>query len=371
MKRTTLFAVVGIPAVIAVLVGIKASQFSFLMAMGEEYKAPPVKVTFASIAPQQWEDRLQSVGTLEAVDGITLTAEVQGKIEQIAFTPGAHVNAGDLLVQQDIRTEQAQLKAAEAAAQLANSTLERSRRMMKQNGVSISDLETAEAQAKQAAAQVEQVKALIAKKSLRAPFSGRLGVRQVSLGQDLQAGAQVVILQKLDPILVNFFIPQRQLSQLQEGLPVRITVTDLDNLQVEGVITAINPQIDPNTRNVKVQARLQNADERLLPGMFVSVDVVLPNPRPVLAVPATAILYAPFGNSLFIIEDSADGQKVVRQQIVQTGITRGDFIEIRQGLQGNETIVTTGAFKLINGQAVEPDNSQSPAFSLNPKPDNA
>ena len=371
MKKTTLIAVVGIPAVIAVLVGIKASQFSFLMAMGEEYKAPPVKVTFTTIAPGEWENRLQSVGSLEAVDGITLTAELQGKIEQISFTPGAHVNAGDLLVQQDIRSEQAQLKAAEAAAQLADSTLERSRRMIKQNGVSISDLETAEAQAKQAAAQVEQVKALIAKKSLRAPFSGRLGVRQVSLGQDLQAGAPVVILQKLNPILVNFFVPQRQLSQLRENLPVRITVADLDNLQVDGVITAINPQVDPSTRNVKVQARLQNPDERLLPGMFVNVDVILPNPRQVLAVPSTALLYAPFGNSLFIIEDNDKGEKVVRQQIVKTGATRGDFIEILHGLKGDETIVTTGAFKLINGQTVEPDNSLTPTFSLTPKPDNA
>lgn len=371
MKKTTLFAIIGIPATIAVLVGIKASQFNFLMNMGEAYKAPPVKVTHAAVEPQEWENRLQSVGTLEAVDGITLTAEMQGKIEKISFTPGAHVNAGDLLVQQDIRTEQAQLNAAEAASELAASSLQRSRRMIKQNAVSESDLESAEAQAKQAAAQVEQMKAQIAKKSLRAPFSGRLGVRQVSLGQDLQPGSPVVILQKLNPILVNFFIPQRQLAQLKEGLPVRITVTDLDNLQVDGQITAINPQVDPQTRNVQVQASLKNDSERLLPGMFVNVDVVLPNPRKVMAVPATALLYAPFGNSIFIIEKNDEGQQVVRQQIVKTGITQGDYIEITDGLKGDETIVTTGAFKLMNGQTVEPDNSMAPSFSLHPKPDNA
>lgn len=371
MKKTTLIAVIAIPATIAVLAGIKASQFSFLMDMGEEYKAPPAKVTYADVAPLEWENRLQSVGTLEAVDGITLTAELQGKIQRISFTPGAHVNAGDLLVQQDISTEQAQLKAAEAAAALAASSQERARRMMKQNGVSVSDLESAEAQSKQAAAQVEQVKALIAKKSLRAPFEGRLGVRQVSMGQDLQAGDPVVILQKLNPILVNFFIPQRQLSKMKEGLAVRITASDLDNMEVEGVITAINPLVDPNTRNIQVQASLQNKDERLLPGMFVNVDIILPEPRKVLAVPATALLYAPFGNSVFIIEENDEGQKVVRQQIVKTGITRGDFIEIEQGLKGDETIVTTGAFKLMNGQTVELDNSMAPTFSLNPKPDNA
>lgn len=371
MKKTTLLAVVGIPATIALLVGIKAMQFNFMMEAGASYQPPPVKVTFTTVSPQQWENRLQSVGSLEAVNGVTLTAELQGKIEKIAFTPGAHVNAGDLLIQQDIKIESAQLRSAEAAAQLADSTLARSRRMIKQNGVSISDLESSEANAKQAAAQVEQIKAQIDKKSLRAPFAGRLGVRQVSLGQDLQAGDPVVILQKLDPILVNFFIPQRQLALVKEGLTVRITVEDLSNFQVEGVITAINPQIDAATRNVKVQARLNNADEKLLPGMFVNVDVVLPQADTVLVVPVTALLYAPFGNSVFVIEEDADGNKIVRQQIVKTGITRGDFIEITQGLQGNETIVTTGAFKLFNGQKVEPDNSLAPEFKLQPKPDNA
>jgi len=371
MKTTTKLAVFGIPAVIAVLAGIKAMQFSFLMEMGEQYQPPPVKVTYATVSPQQWENRLQAVGSLEAVDGIMLTAEMQGKIERIAFTPGAHVDAGDLLVQQDTSIEAAQLRAAEAAAELANSNLARAQRMIKQNGVSISDLDTAQAQARQAAAQVEQVKAQIAKKSLRAPFAGRLGVRQVSLGQDLQAGDAVVLLQKLDPILVNFFVPQRQLNQVAEGQRVRITVEDLGGLQAEGVITAINPLIDPATRNVQVQARLDNATEQLLPGMFVSVDVILPQQLPVIAVPSTALLYAPFGNSVFVIEEGENGGKTVRQQIVQTGITRGDFVEITSGLKGDETIVTTGAFKLFNGQTVEPDNSMTPTFELQPTPDNA
>lgn len=371
MKKTTLVAIVGIPLTLAVLGGIKASQIGFLVAMGQEYQAPPVKVTYAPVTAQEWENTLRSVGTLEAVNGVTLKAELQGKIERIAFTPGARVKAGDLLVQQDISSEQAQLAAAEAAAELAASSLKRARRMIQQNGVSVSDLEAAEAQARQAAAQVEQVKALIAKKTLRAPFDGRLGVRQVSLGQDLQAGDAVVILQNLDPILVNFFIPQRQLAHLKEGLKVRITVTDLDNLQVEGTITALNPQVDPNTRNIQVQASLANPDERLLPGMFVNVDVVLPQPRQVLAIPATALLYAPFGNSVFVITENENGAKVVRQQFVQTGATMGDFIEVVQGLEGDETIVSTGAFKLTNGQTVELDNSMSPSFSLNPTPDNA
>ncbi len=371
MKKTTILAIIGIPAAIALLAGIKALQFKSMMDAGAHYQPPAVKVTFTKVDAQQWENRLQSVGSLEAVNGITITAELQGKIEKIAFTPGTHIKAGELLIQQDIRTEQAQLRAAEAAAQLANSTLERSRRMIKQNGVSKSDLESADAQAKQAAAQVEEVQALIARKSLRAPFDGRLGVRQVSLGQDLRPGDPVVILQKLDPILVNFHIPQRQLAQVQAGLKVRVTIVDLNDLQVDGVITAINPQVDTATRNVQVQARIDNPQEQLLPGMFANVDVILPTPHNVLAVPATAILYAPFGNSLFVIETNADGHQVVRQQIVKTGISRGDFIEITQGLKGDETIVTTGAFKLFNGQAVEPDNSLAPEFQLQPKPDNA
>lgn len=374
MKKTTLLVLVGIPVVIGGLVAIKGMQFQFLAAQGESFQTPPLQVTFAEVQQQQWESVLQAVGSLEAEDGITVKAELPGKITQIAFKPGTAVQSGDLLVQQDITSELASLRAAEAAAELASSNLARAQRMMKQNGVSVSDFDTASAQAKQAAAQVDSVKSQLEKKSIRAPFAGRLGVLQVSTGQDLRDGDPIVSLQKLNPILVNFFLPQRELARLQQNLAVRVSSGDFPDLQLTGAITALNPEVDAATRNVKVQARLDNAGERLLPGMFVDVSIVFPERQSVLAIPVTAILYAPFGNSVFVIEDQPEekgGGKVVRQQIVKTGETRGDFVVVTEGLKAGDTIVSTGAFKLMNGQSVAPDNRMAPAFSLTPTPDNS
>ena len=367
MSKTTVIVVLAIVLAVGALAGTKALQFKTLGSM--ENKPNPVKVTHAEASLQQWENVIETVGSLEAVEGIVVAAEEPGKIIEIAFTPGGHVQAGDLLVQQDISIEQAQLRAAEAAAELAESRLERVQRLLKQNSASPSDVDTAQAEARQADARVDEVKARIRKKSIRAPFDGKLGVRQVSLGQDLRVGDRVVVLQKLNPIQVNFLMPQRQLPRISLGLPVRVGLDDRD-FNVEGSITAVNPEVDPMTRNVRIQARIDNPGEQLLPGMYVTVGVVLPDVSQVIAVPATAILYAPFGNSVFVIEDDPDreGGKVVRQQIVTTGRHRGDFVEIRDGLKGGEVVVSTGAFKLFNGQAVEPDNSMAPSFSLDPQP---
>ncbi|HEX4940821.1 MAG TPA: efflux RND transporter periplasmic adaptor subunit [Candidatus Kapabacteria bacterium] len=374
MKKHTLYTLLSIPAAIGLLAGIKFMQFDSMMKAGENYQPPALLVTYASVQELQWESLMHAVGTVEAEDGIVVQAELPGKITKLAFTPGATVKEGDLLVQQDISIEQTSLRSAEAAAELARSNLQRAQRMIKQNGVSASDFDTSAAQAKQSEAQVENVKAQMAKKSIRAPFAGRLGVRQVSIGQDLRDGDPIVTLQKLDPIMVNFSLPQRDLARLQTGLTVRVYSADFPDLQLQGTITAINPSVEKATRNVKVQAQLRNPGERLLPGMFVEVDVVLPDPQKVLAIPATAILYAPYGDSVFVIEDRPEDQgggKIVRQQIVKTGISRGDFIAITQGLQPNATVVSTGTFKLQNGQVVTPDNTHSPEFSLTPKPDNS
>ena len=241
---------------------------------------------------------------------------------------------------------------------------------MKQNSASQSDVDKARAEARQADALVDEVKARITKKSIRAPFDGRLGVRQVSLGQDLRVGDPLVVLQRLNPIQVNFVMPQRRLPSLSLGLPVRVGLEGQPFL-VEGKVTAISPEVDSVTRNVLLQAQIENPDEKLLPGMYVTIGVVLPESLDVVAVPATAILYAPFGNSVFVIEDNPDesvGGKVVRQQIVTTGTNRGDFVEVLAGLKGGETVVSTGAFKLFNGQPVKPDNSKAPEFSMNPNP---
>lgn len=365
MKKTTVVVVLGTLLSIGALVGIKALQFKTLSE--QQYEQPPAKVTHGEVMDTQWESRLDTVGSLAAVDGVEVTAEQPGKIVAIAFKPGTHVAQGDLLVQQDVSIEQAQLRAAEAAADLAKNNLRRVRRLIAQNSASVSDLESAEAEAKQADAQVDEVKARITKKSVRAPFAGRLGVKQVSLGQDLAVGEPIVTLQNLNPIQVDFFVPQRQLPLMAVGLAVRVSLPQQD-LSITGEITAINPEVDAQTRNVRVQARIDNPDEQLLPGMYVNVSVELSKPLKVLAVPSTALVYAPFGNSLFVIEENETGGKVVRQQIVKTGITRGDFVQITEGLTGEETIVTTGAFKLFNGQPVEPDNSMAPQFKLTPNP---
>ena len=374
MNKTWVVVAVAIIAAVGGLVATKALQFKTL---GEMQNIPqPVKVTYAQVKPQTWENVISTVGSLRAVDGIVVAAEEPGKIIEIAFTPGSHVAAGDLLVQQDISIEQAQLRSAEAAAELADSNLQRIQRLLKQNSASQSDVDTARAEARQARALVDEVRARITKKSVRAPFAGKLGVRQVSLGQDLRQGDAVVVLQKLHPIQVNFVMPQRQLPRFSVGQTVRVSLADqpFSLGPVEGKITAINPQVDPVTRNVSLQAEIDNPDERLLPGMYVTVDIVIPASENVIAVPATAILYAPFGDSVFVIEDNPDttvGGKVVRQQIIKPGLTRGDFVQVVSGLKGDETVVSTGAFKLYNGQSVETDNSLSPAFSENPEPEDS
>ena len=367
MSKTAIIVALAIVVAIGALAGTKMLQFKTLGEM--ENPQTPVMVTHVQASPQRWENAINTVGSLQAVDGVVLAAEEPGKIVEIAFTPGSHVASGDLLVQQDISIEKAQLRAAEAAAELADSNLKRIRQLLRQNSASQSDVDQALAEYQQASARLDEVKARIIKKSIRAPFDGKLGVRQVSLGQDLQAGDPVVVLQKLDPIQVNFLIPQRQLPRVSLGLPVRVGLDDRD-FQVEGRITAISPEVDPVTRNVRIQAQIDNPQEQLLPGMYVTLSVVLPASRDVVAVPATAVLFAPFGNSVFVIEDDPDnaGGKVVRQQIVKTGRSRGDFVEILEGLKGDETVVSTGAFKLVNGQRVTPDNSMSPSFSLNPNP---
>jgi membrane fusion protein (multidrug efflux system) len=228
----------------------------------------------------------------------------------------------------------------------------------------------------QALAEAESLRATIAKKTIRAPFAGRLGIRQVNLGQILEAGNEIVTLQALDPIFVDFLLPQQQLSQLKTGLTVRVTSNALLGKVIEGQITTINPKVEETTRNIKVQATIRNTEEQLRPGMYVDVKIVLPVAKDVLVIPVTAVLYAPYSDSVFIVEDDAgqaeDGQeasKVLRQQFVRLGEKRGDFVEVVSGLQAGETVVTTGVFKLRNGQAVVIDNKLQPEFKLDPEPE--
>jgi membrane fusion protein (multidrug efflux system) len=316
---------------------------------------------------------LPAVGSLAAVQGVTVTAELTGKVVQIAFTPGSRVKAGDLLVKQDTSSEEAQLRSAEAAAALAKLNVERLGKLLAERTIAQSQYDNAEAGYKQAVAQADNIRASIAKKTIRAPFDGRLGIRLVNLGQVLNEGEAIVSLQSLDPIFVNFALPQQQLSSINAGLAIRVTTDALPGEIIQGKITAINPQVDAATRNIRVQATVANADERLRPGMYVSVAVVLPDRIKVLAIPATAVLYAPYSDSVFIVEDPPKPNpgkpvKVVRQQFAQLGEKHGDFVAVQSGLKEGETVVSTGVFKLRNGQTVTVDNSLSPEFKLKPKP---
>jgi membrane fusion protein, multidrug efflux system len=372
MKKRVLFTIVGLIVLIGVLGGIKALQISRMIAHGKQFVPPPETVTTFEVHPELWPSMLTSVGSLEAVQGVMVSAELKGKVEAIAFEPGAKVRARDLLVQQDISSETAQLRASEAAVVLAKITLERTRKLLAIGTASQSQYDNADAQNKQAAAQVDNIRATIAKKTIRAPFAGRLGIRLINLGQTLNEGDAIVSLQSFDPIFVNFSLPQQQLAQIRPGLFVRITTDALPGRTIEGKITAINPAVDTATRNIRVQATLRNPGEQLRPGMFVNVAVVLPAQEKVLPIPATAVLYAPYGDSVFIVEEGKNEKtvrpgKIVRQQFVRLGKKRGDFIAVASGLKESETVVSTGVFKLRNGQAIVVNNSLAPEFKLKPK----
>lgn len=372
-------AVIGLIILAVVLVGIKGLQIKQMIAVGEQAAPPPETVTTAKVQVDAWESRLSSVGTLTAVQGVMVTAEVSGKVARIAFHAGTGVRAGGLLLQQDITVETAQLRAARTRLELAETNFKRARRLLPDNVISQSDYDRAESEYKQAQAEVENIRAVIAKKTVRAPFDGRLGIRLVNLGQTLNEGDPIVSLQTMDPIFVNFTLPQQQLTRIEKGFTVEVTTDMLAGDGVKGRITAINPQVDEATRNIQVQATLDNPRERLRPGMFVQVAVVLPEPQKVLAIPATAVLHAPYSDSVFVIEEqptAADGEqpapgKVVRQQFVKLGEKRGDYIAIQSGLKAGQKVVSTGVFKLRNGQAVVVDNTLSPEFKLHPRPENA
>lgn len=373
MKKKIGFALLGCVLILSTLALIKWMQINKMLAMGRQ--EPPETVTAFQVREETWESVLTAVGSVVAIQGTTIAAELSGKVIEIAFEPGSIVQQGALLVQQDISAETAQLRAAEASAELARLTLERSKRLFAEGTIAQSDFDSAQAQYKQARAQVDNLRAAVAKKTIRAPFAGQVGIRQISIGQMLSPGDAIVSLQSLDPLHVNFFLPQQQLSRIRTGLPVRIKVDASPEHMIEGSITAINPEIDASTRTGAVQATVRNPDLLFRPGMFVSVTVILPEQETVIAVPATAVLSAPYSDSVFVVEERQAPQtgvagKVARQQFVRLGKRRGDFVAVTAGLHPGQTVVSTGVFKLRNGQTVIVDNSLAPEFKLSPTPSN-
>ena len=371
MKKRIILAIAGLIVVIAVLGTIKALQIGAMVDQGKKFVPPPETVSTAVVRAESWETALTSVGTLTAVQGVTVAAELPGKVVQIAFEAGAATAKGNLLIRQDTSSEEAQLPGALAQAKLARINLQRNDQLLKDGVISQADHDQAVATFRQGESQVETIRASIAKKTIRAPFAGRLGIRQVNLGQILKEGDPIVTLQALDPIYVDFTLPQQQLPQLHKGLAARVTTDALPGETIEGRITAINPQVDAETRNIKVQATVGNRAEKLRPGMFVNVAVGLPVRQQVLAIPAKAVLYAPYSDSVFVVENAKEGKgKVLRQQFVRLGTKRGDFVAVTGGLKEGEAVVSTGVFKLRNGQAVVVDNRLNPPFQQAPRPEN-
>jgi len=373
MTKKIILAILGVLVIIGILGGIKGLQINRMVAIGSQSAPPPETVTTAAVRTESWESLITAVGSLEAVQGVMLTAELPGKVVRIAFEPGTKVKVGDLLLQQDISAEEAQLSAAEAALALAKLALERSRKLLATKAVAQAKYDADNAQYKQAVAQIDGIRATIRKKTIRAPFSGRLGIRLVNLGQILKQDEPIVSLQTIDPIFVNFSVPQQEIAQVKPGLTVRVTTDALPGRVIAGEITAISPEVDAATRNFRVQATVANSQERLRPGMFVNVAVVLPAREKVLTIPATAVLYAPYGDTVYVVQEreQASGDQpasVVRQKIVQLGEKRGDFVAVVSGLQKGETVVSTGVFKLRNDQAVVVDNTLAPEFKLAPQP---
>lgn len=373
MKKKVFLAFVGLLVLVGVLGGIKFLQISRMTANGK-FAPPPATVTTATVESASWESRLTAVGSIEAVQGVTVTAELNGKVVGIAFDPGANVQSGDLLVQQDISSETAQLRSDEATLALKKANHDRAKELRAENVVTQAAYDQARAEFEQARAAIDNIRSVIARKTIRAPFSGRLGLRLINLGQNLDGGEPIVSLQSLDPIFVNFSLPQNQIAQIQLGLAVRITTDTLPGEVIEGRITAMNPQVDKDSRNLRIQATADNRQEQLRPGMFVNVDVLLPEQDNVLAIPNTAVLYAPYSDSVFIVEKNSaakDGQEglVLRQQFVRLGAQRGDYVAVLSGLKKEEAIVSTGVFKYRNGQSVVVDNTLAPEFSLSPKPE--
>jgi|SRR5450755_2291608 membrane fusion protein (multidrug efflux system) len=339
------------------------------------YQPPPESVTSVVAQRQEWPATTGVIGTMEAVHGVMVSADLPGSVARINFDSGKAVKEGDILVELDTREERAQLASLEAQRDLAKINYERTEQLVKDGVISRLEYDQATAQQKQTEANVGQIRATIERKTIRAPFSGTLGIRKVNLGQYLSAGNPVVELQALNPIYVNFGLPQQALGQVRVGRNLRVTSEDLPGKVFAGKVTALDSVVDQTTRNVQVQATLPNPEGKLHPGMFVQVEVVLGVSRSVVTLPASAISYAPYGDSVFVITDlkTPKGQtyRGVRQQFVKLEGSRGDQVAVISGLNPGDEVVTSGVFKLRNGAAVQVNNKVQPGNNPAPKPEDS
>jgi membrane fusion protein (multidrug efflux system) len=371
-RRMWLIAILALVAIVVVLAGIKAAQIVTMIKANKSFAIPPESVATAKVQPQEWQAQRETVGTLVAVHSVTVASELPGTVREIGFDSGASVRRGDMMVKLDVTTEEAQLAAAKADAELAKANLERARSLRQSHTNTPADLDAADARAKQAAANVASLQSTIAKKTIRAPFDGRVAIRQVELGQVLAAGTAIASLQSVHPIYSDFWLPQQALAELRPGMDATLRTDVYPKAVWKGSVTTINPEVDVATRNVRVRATFPNLDGRLRPGMFVNVDVLAPEKRSVLVIPSTSILYAPYGDSVFAVEekkdDSGKASLIAHQKFVRLGERRGDLVAVNSGLTAGETIVSSGAFKLRNGMPVVVHNEFAPNAEVAPTP---
>lgn len=354
---------------------VKFKQIQAAIAMGKSFAPPPAAVTTQTLQAQTWEPSIKVIGTLKAVQGVSISTDLAGIVSEIAFDSGKTVHKGELLVQLNSEQEKAQLAAAQAKRDLARLDAGRKRELQSQNAAPAAERDAAEAELHRAEAACAEVEALLARKRITAPFDGVLGIRQVSLGQYLNPGAPIATMHSLDPMQVQFNLPQQQLASASPGRSLRILSEDRPEIARDGTVTALDSQVNESSRAITVEGTLPNKDKQLRPGMFVNVEIPLPKEDGVLVVPASAINYAPYGDSVFVVKDgtNAEGKasKVVTQQFVKLGQNRGDQIRVLSGLAPGDEVVTSGVFKLRPGAEVNINNKVTPPSEQAPRPPNS
>jgi membrane fusion protein (multidrug efflux system) len=360
--------------IVAALGFVKFTQIQTAIAQGAAFQMPPEAVTTIVADEEAWPSVLGAIGSVAPVRGVTVSADLPGIVERIGFASGQSVREGDVLAVLDTRQERAQLAAADAQHELARISFDRMQGLLNERVVSRAEFDRAVADQRQSEARMGEIRAAIERKTIRAPFAGVLGLRHVNLGQYLSGGDALVTLESLNPIYVNFGVPQQAAGQMQPGRAVHVTADGVAAIDRDGRITALDSIVDEKTRNIQVQATLPNPDGRLRPGMFVQAEVVLGAARPVVSLPASAINYAPYGDSVFVVaelkHDNGQAYEGVRQQFVKLGATRGDQIVIASGVKPGDEVVTSGVFKLRNGAAVVVNNRVKPGNDPAPNPEN-
>ena len=374
--RKRMMLMLAVVTLFIVTIGlVKFFQIRAAIAQGMAWSPPPEAVTSIVARQEQWPSTLNAIGSVVAAQGVEVSADLPGIVEKIAFQSGQRVAAGAVLVRLDTHQERAQLAAAEAQRDLAHLNLERGHQLLEKGVLAQAEYDRLAAESKTADAGVGEIKATIERKTVRAPFTGALGIRQVDLGQYLNGGAPIVQLQSMDPVYVNFSLPQQDVAALKVGAEVKVSADSIANAHPIGKITAINSVVDEETRNVQVQATFHNPRGQIRPGMFVDVQVVLGSSTGVIALPASAISYAPYGNSIFVVGEMKDPKgkpyRGVRQQFVKLGSSLGDQVAILSGIKPGEEVVTSGVFKLRNGAAVFIDNKTQPGNNPAPRPEDS